>query len=89
MSGAISVADLWRKYDVKPARFYYWKDQLMNKDIRRRIKIIDSLPTEKSAMKIIYLKVTEINEKWSLRTLKGYYKCVDEIRKMFHERYPS
>ncbi|QRF75044.1 Transposase [Thermoplasmatales archaeon] len=30
MSGTISVADLCRKYDVKPARFYYWKDQLIN-----------------------------------------------------------
>ena len=30
MSGTISVADLCRKYDVKPARFYYWKDQLFN-----------------------------------------------------------
>jgi len=30
MSGTISVADLCRRYDVKPARFYYWKDQLIN-----------------------------------------------------------
>lgn len=30
MSGAISIADLCRKYDVKLARFYYWKDQLIN-----------------------------------------------------------
>ena len=30
MSGTISVADLCRKYDLKPARFYYWKDQLLN-----------------------------------------------------------
>ena len=30
MSGTISVADLCRKYDIKPARFYYWKDQLTN-----------------------------------------------------------
>ena len=30
MSGTISVADLCRKYVVKPARFYYWKDRLMN-----------------------------------------------------------
>ena len=29
ISGAISVADLCRKYDLKPARFYYWKDQLL------------------------------------------------------------
>ena len=30
MSGTISVAYLCRKYDLKPARFYYWKDQLLN-----------------------------------------------------------
>jgi len=30
MSGTISVSDLCRKYDLKPARFYYWKDQLLN-----------------------------------------------------------
>ena len=30
MSGTISVADLCRKYDLKPARFYYWKDQLIS-----------------------------------------------------------
>ena len=30
MSGTISVADLCRKYDLKPARFYYWKDQFLN-----------------------------------------------------------
>ena len=61
----------------------------MNKEIRRRIKIIDSLPSEESAMKIMYLRVAEINEKWSQRSLKGFYKCTDEIREMFQERYPS
>ena len=30
MSGTISVSDLCRKYDLRPARFYYWKDQLLN-----------------------------------------------------------
>ena len=35
----------------------------MNKEIRRRIKIIDSLPSEESAMKIIYLRVAEIYER--------------------------
>ena len=29
----------------------------INKEKRRRIKIIDSLPSEESAMKIIYLRV--------------------------------
>ena len=29
MSGTISVADLCRKHHLKPARFHYWKDQLL------------------------------------------------------------
>ena len=60
----------------------------MNKEIRRRIKIIDSLPSEESAMKIIYLRSAEINEQWSLRSPRGFYKCKDEIREMFQKRYP-
>ena len=44
----------------------------MNKEIRRRIKIIDSLPSEESAMKIIYLRVAEINERWFQRSLRGF-----------------
>ena len=60
----------------------------MNKEISRRIKIIDSLPTEESAMKIIYLRVAEIDEAWSHRMLRGVYKGMDEIREMFQERYP-
>ena len=42
----------------------------MNKEIRRRIKIIDSLPSEESAMKIIYLRVDGINEAWSQRSMR-------------------
>ena len=30
MSGTISISDLCRKYDLKAARLYYWKDQIMN-----------------------------------------------------------
>ena len=60
----------------------------INKEILRRIKIIDSLPSEESAMKIIYLRLAEINEKWSQRSLREFYKCMDEIREMFQKRYP-
>jgi transposase-like protein len=62
--------------------------EVINREIRRRIRIIDSLPSEEGAMKIIYLRVAEINEKWSQRSLRGFYKCVDEIREMFQKRYP-
>jgi transposase-like protein len=33
------------------------------------IKIIDSMPSEESAMKIIYLRAAEINDKWSMSIL--------------------
>jgi putative transposase len=39
----------------------------MNKELRRRIRVIDSLPTQSAAMKIIYLRVAELNERWSHR----------------------
>ncbi|MCL4451633.1 MAG: transposase [Candidatus Thermoplasmatota archaeon] len=49
----------------------------MNKKIRRRAKVIDTLPSESTAMKIIYLRVAELNEKWSNRVIMGHYKCKD------------
>ena len=60
----------------------------MNKEVRRRIKIIDPLPTEDSALKIVYLRAAELNEKWSHRVLNGYFKCRDELKEMFSTKYP-
>ncbi len=60
----------------------------MNKEVRRLIKVIDSLPTEESALKIIYLRVAKLNEKWVQRVLNGYLKCRDELNSMFSTRYP-
>ena len=58
----------------------------MNKEIRRRIKVIDSQPIEESALKIIYLRVVKLNEKLSHRVLNRKYK--DELTEMFSKRYP-
>ncbi|WMT50365.1 transposase [Cuniculiplasma divulgatum] len=60
----------------------------MNKEIRRRIKIIDSLLSGKSDLKIIDLRVVEINERWSQRLMRGVHKCMEEIREMFQKKYP-
>jgi len=35
----------------------------LNRKIRRRIKVISPLPTKESALKIIHLRVAELNEK--------------------------
>ena len=50
--------------------------------------MIDPLPTEDSALKIVYLRVAELNERWSHRVLNGYFKCRDELEEMFSTRYP-
>ncbi len=39
-------------------------------------------------MKIIYLRVAEINEAWSQRMMREFYKCLDGVREMFQKRYP-
>ena len=39
-------------------------------------------------IKIINLRVGELNEKWSLSVIKGYYKCKDQIMDRFTARYP-
>ena len=61
---------------------------LMNKEMRRRIKIIDSLPSEESAMKIIYPSIVLLNEKWPPRSLREFYKCRDTMREMLQRGYP-
>ena len=45
-------------------------NERMNKEIPRRIKVIDTLLSESAAMKILYLRVAELNEKWSHRVVK-------------------
>ena len=61
----------------------------MNKEIQRRIKIIDSLPSEEGDMKRTYISgCLEINERWSQRSLMVLYKCKDAISEMFQKRYP-
>ena len=61
----------------------------MNKETRRGIKVIDALPNESSALKIIYLRVAELNERWSNRAIKGYYKCKEQITNMFRGKVSS
>ena len=60
----------------------------MNKEVSRCLKVIDFLPTEESALKIVYLRVAELNEKYSQRILNVYFKYRDELKEMFSMRCP-
>ena len=57
------------------------------KEIRKRLKPTNSLPTEKAAEKLIYLKVIEYNAKWSTRKMKGFLSAHDKLLQLFKERY--
>jgi transposase-like protein len=57
------------------------------KDIRKRLKPMNSLPDIKAAEKIVYLTVQGINEKWSERKLRGFVSAYQALYDMFEERY--
>lgn len=63
LSGTISVADLCRKYSVRPARFYSWKEKLMKRsadifDDRGRKSTSDQIIIEDQRTEIERLKET-------------------------------
>jgi len=58
-----------------------------NKEIRKRLKTMNSLPNEKAAEKILYLKIIDYNSKWSERRLKGFLAARDKLIQLFEERY--
>ena len=39
-------------------------------------------------MKLTHVRVAELNEKWTHRIIKGYYKCKDQIIDMLREKNP-
>ncbi|MCF8001629.1 MAG: IS256 family transposase [Halanaerobiales bacterium] len=58
-----------------------------NKEIRKRLKTMNSLPNEKAAEKILYLKILDYNSKWSERRLKGFLAARENLIQLFEERY--
>jgi len=71
MNGTISVSDLCRKYDIKSARFYSWKEKLMKSSAyifedrgRKEIpadKRIDDLKEENARLKETIAEVVQEN----------------------------
>ncbi|HHE1068347.1 TPA: IS256 family transposase [Vibrio cholerae] len=59
------------------------------KEIRKRLKTMNSLPNIEAAEKITYLTSIDYNERWSRRKLSGFGLAHDQILKMFEERYPK
>ena len=71
MSGTIQISDLCRKYDIKTARFYDWKDKLLKSsnsifDDRGRKstadqRIIEDQKKELARLKDVIAEITQEN----------------------------
>lgn len=57
------------------------------KEIKKRTKTMNSLPSEKAAEKIVYLQVTDYNQRWSERKLRGFADAYQSLQEMFEARY--
>jgi putative transposase len=62
----------------------------MNKELRKRLKPMNSLTNIESAEKIIYLQALDYNEKWCGRAIRGFVDrdTKDQFEKLYSERYP-
>ncbi|RXZ82901.1 IS256 family transposase [Paenibacillaceae bacterium] len=63
----------------------------MNKEIRKRLKPMNSLTNMDAAEKIVYLETIEYNERFENRVIRGFNDPAvkTKLTAMFEERYPS
>jgi putative transposase len=57
------------------------------KEIKKRTKTMNSLPSEQAAEKIVYLQVTDYNQRWAERKLRGFASAYQPLQEMFETRY--
>ncbi|WP_078430119.1 IS256 family transposase [Alkalihalobacterium alkalinitrilicum] len=57
------------------------------KEIKKRTKTMNSLPTEKAAEKIVYLQSMDYNQRWAERKLRGFSNAYSTLQEMFKQRY--
>ena len=57
------------------------------KEIRKKTKTKNSLPNLNAAKKLVYMAVTDYNEKWANRRKRGFLKAKEKLLQLFKERY--
>lgn len=62
-----------------------------NKEIRKRLKPMNSLTNMDAAEKIVYLEAISYNERWSSRVLRGFADPGTQkaLKNMFDKKYPQ
>jgi len=61
-----------------------------NKELRKRIRPMNSLTNMDAAEKIVYLEAIDYNEKWSHRVIRGFGdpKTKQALTELYEKRYP-
>jgi putative transposase len=58
-----------------------------NKEIRKRLRPMNSLSSLKAAEKIVYLTIQGLQERWSTRKLKGFATAHTALQDKFKQKY--
>ncbi|MFC4305948.1 transposase, partial [Cohnella boryungensis] len=79
------------KYPVLTWQAIYTSNPIerMNKELRKRLKPMNSLTNIEAAEKIIYLQALDYNEKWCGRAIRGFvdFDTKAKFEQMYLERY--
>jgi putative transposase len=57
------------------------------KDIRKRLRPMNSLPDISAAEKIVFFTIQNMNANWSNRKLRGFASANHKLKEMFDQRY--
>jgi len=59
LSGTIQISELCRKYDIKPARFYNWKEKLLKNSPLYSMTVVGRTPHPKRGMRNFRLQLSD------------------------------
>ncbi|MFC7061984.1 transposase, partial [Halobacillus seohaensis] len=57
------------------------------KEVKKRTRKMNSLPSEKALEKIVYLVTQDFNDMWSKRGITEFVSVSGELDEMFDKRY--
>lgn len=85
------LSDLLRFYDYPKIiqRQIYTTNTIERaiKEVKKRLKPMNSLPSEKAVEKVVYLVALDYNAKWKKRPITEFSSAKSELDKMFKKRY--
>lgn len=84
-----SVLMTFYKYPKDVRKFIYTTNMIerANKEIRKRLKPMNSLPSIEAVEKIVYLIAKNYNTHWTSKKTPGFGIASEEIYKIFKQRY--